>query len=716
MFSLIYALDIGTRTVIGVLAEKIDEKIVVYDSEIMEHEERAMSDGAIQDVQKVSQIVKRVTRTLSERNQIELTKASVAVAGRFLKTSIGEAELNVEEERAISSDTIRLLEMNAIQASMEQLRSDGREMYCVGYSVLFYTLDGEWIKNLQGHRGKVVTVKVIAAFLPAYFVNAMMNVLELSGLTPQHMTLEPIAAINLVVPPDLRKLNIVLADVGAGTSDIAVSRDGTVIAYSVVPMAGDEITESLCERFLLDFQTAEMVKRRISTEDVDTVTVYDILDTEVNITREVFIETVAPVIEEITQKIADETIELNGKPPVAALIVGGGAKSFSFVDVLGKKLNLSSHRAALKSIENLPNVEDRSGKLRGSEYITPVGIAYSVDTHTSSVFVRVSINGKSVDLMGIDNKNTVMQALLQCGYRIEEIIGKPGPALTYELNGEVKIVKGTMGQEASIKIEGETGRVQSRLKHGDSVSFKPGKEGKSPELFLSSVVPPIPLVLNGNKISLMPRVTINGNELTGDVQIKDGDRIETDFLCRAYQIPEYVSDREKKYLSIILNGMIRTFVVREEEVLVGEQLVDSDYVLKPGDQVRVQVFEKTPVVRNLIKDIPVKVVTVLANGKETQLPVTVFNVRIDGTIANLDSPLYDKAEVQVDTIEKIPKLIDLFSLLEFDLSHARSYELRVNGKHASFMETIEDGDEIEILLNRGEGFGSIDRHAQSGSR
>jgi hypothetical protein len=82
----------------------------------------------------------------------------------------------------------------------------------------------------------------------------------------------------------------------------------------------------------------------------------------------------------------------------------------------------------------------------------------------------------------------------------------------------------------------------------------------------------------------------------------------------------------------------------------------------------------------------------------------------------LDSPLYDKAEVQVDTIEKIPKLIDLFSLLEFDLSHARSYELRVNGKHASFMETIEDGDEIEILLNRGEGFGSIDRHAQSGSR
>ncbi len=318
--------------------------------------------------------------------------------------------------------------------------------------------------------------------------------------------------------------------------------------------------------------------------------------------------------------------------------------------------------------------------------------------------------------MGIDNKNTVMQALLQCGYRVDEIIGKPGPALTYELNDEVKIVKGTLGQEATIKIEGETGNVHSRLNHGDTVLFSPGKEGKPPELFLSSIIPPLPLILNGNKIALMPKASINGNELTGDVQVRDGDRIETDFRCRASQISEYVSDHAKKYMSILVNGMIRSFAVREEEVLVGEQVVTPDDILKSGDHVRVQTFEKTPIVRNLIKDIPVKMVTVIVNGKETGLSVTAFNVRIDGTVANLDSPLYDKAEVQIDTIEKIPKLIDLFSLLELDLSHARSYELKINGKNVAFMETIQNGDEIEILLNRGEGIGSIDRHAQSSTR
>ena len=59
-FDLIYALDIGTRTVIGVLAEKYESSITIYDTLIMEHEERAMLDGAIHDVNKVTKIVQHI--------------------------------------------------------------------------------------------------------------------------------------------------------------------------------------------------------------------------------------------------------------------------------------------------------------------------------------------------------------------------------------------------------------------------------------------------------------------------------------------------------------------------------------------------------------------------------------------------------------------------------------------------------------------------------
>ncbi|MEA1884254.1 MAG: cell division protein FtsA, partial [Thermotogota bacterium] len=157
---MIYALDIGTRTVIGVLAEKYESTITIYDTLIKEHEERAMLDGAIHDVNKVAKIVQQITKTLKEKNDITIDKASVALAGRFLKTSIGESWMDVSNEHAIAKDTIRILEMEAINKSIDSLETDGKEMYCVGYSVLYYSLDDEWIKNLEGQRGKKISVKV----------------------------------------------------------------------------------------------------------------------------------------------------------------------------------------------------------------------------------------------------------------------------------------------------------------------------------------------------------------------------------------------------------------------------------------------------------------------------------------------------------------------------------------------------------------------------
>ncbi|MCP6657801.1 rod shape-determining protein, partial [Klebsiella pneumoniae] len=74
----------------------------------------------------------------------------------------------------------------------------------------------------------------------------------------------PIAAINVLIPTTMRHLNLVLIDVGAGTSDVAITRDGSVIAYGMVPFAGDEITEAISQQFLLDFNVAETVKRQSS--------------------------------------------------------------------------------------------------------------------------------------------------------------------------------------------------------------------------------------------------------------------------------------------------------------------------------------------------------------------------------------------------------------------------------------------------------------------
>lgn len=96
----------------------------------------------------------------------------------------------------------------------------------------------------------------------------------MAGLTVANMTLEPIAAINVAIPENYRLLNIALVDIGAGTSDISVTRDGSIIAYGMIPLAGDEITELIVQSYLVDFNTAEQIKLSSGMDDQVTLQGY----------------------------------------------------------------------------------------------------------------------------------------------------------------------------------------------------------------------------------------------------------------------------------------------------------------------------------------------------------------------------------------------------------------------------------------------------------
>ncbi len=75
-------------------------------------------------------------------------------------------------------------------------------------------------------------------------VEGLYSVILKSNLQVDNITLEPIAAINVAIKEELRLLNLALVDIGAGTSDIAITKDGKIIAYAMTSTAGDEITEA----------------------------------------------------------------------------------------------------------------------------------------------------------------------------------------------------------------------------------------------------------------------------------------------------------------------------------------------------------------------------------------------------------------------------------------------------------------------------------------
>ena len=98
---LIYALDIGTRSVVGVAGRSDGTRFKVLDIEMAEHSNRAMVDGQIDNIRQVAELARIVTLRLEERLGIRLERVCVAAAGRALRTKSGTFSLELGEEECV---------------------------------------------------------------------------------------------------------------------------------------------------------------------------------------------------------------------------------------------------------------------------------------------------------------------------------------------------------------------------------------------------------------------------------------------------------------------------------------------------------------------------------------------------------------------------------------------------------------------------------------
>lgn len=319
---IIFSLDIGTRNVVGTLAKKIDDKYIVIDFEELEHPDRAMFDGQIHDIDKVANVVEKVKIALETRNSYKLKKVAIAAAGRALKTARVKTLRQIDYTKIIEKDLIDNIEMEAIQKAQSEVvnreNANSTKYYCVGYSVTRYYLDGSMIINPKDHKGRELEVDLIATFLPHMVVDSLYTVVDKNDLEVVNLTLEPIAAINVAIPENIRLLNLALVDVGAGTSDIAITKDGTISSYGMVSMAGDLLTEAIAKEYLLDFNTAEEVKRKLSINEK--ITFANIVGMDYTIISSEITEKIMPVIDNITENISNQIKEFNGKAPSAVFL------------------------------------------------------------------------------------------------------------------------------------------------------------------------------------------------------------------------------------------------------------------------------------------------------------------------------------------------------------------------------------------------------------
>lgn len=524
---IIFALDIGTRTVIGVLAKKTSQGCKILDVESVTHAKRSMADGQIEDIKSVADDIKRVKRELENRNKITLSSACIAAAGRALKTLRASWEFKLPNNAPISAETLHNAEMDAVRRTCEDFMSktESSAFYCVGHSVISLTLDGFKVQNAEGHRGEQLVTDIIGAFLPVYVVDSLCAAVDMARLSVTSLTLEPIAAMNAVVPTELRLINCALCDIGAGTSDVAVSRDGSVTAYGMSTTAGDEITEAIMKELLVDFNTAE----RIKTFSEKDITYTDILLMEHKITRDRIDKLIEPYARELAKTIAREIITANAVPPQAVFLVGGGSKLKGLSDYVAEELNIVPSHVISGRRELLRGITAPEDMTLSAEHATPVGIALSAGEGVSYDFTTITINGRKLRAPDT-NRLTVFELLSFAKITPEDMIAGNGKSMSFTVSGERITLRGEPPRAAEIIVNGKPGSLNTVVTKGDEITVIPAENGADASAHLSDYfdmaeIKSFTITLFGKKQRAGRYILLNGREITAERRIQEGDDI-----------------------------------------------------------------------------------------------------------------------------------------------------------------------------------------------
>ena len=376
------ALDIGTAYAKAIIIEVQDDVGVVLGAGRHQQSYSHMSDGIVTDIPGViANCNEALTRAEQSAGGIIAPQTVIGIAGELVKGS----SITISKQRQQPTKPVTPEELESVISSAQQkLLKIAKERIAAetGYpnievrltnaAVISVRIDGQAVSNPIGFRGRHFTLTLFSAFAPLMQLGALETVAQGLDLTLVTIVAEPYALARCLSANASADSGAIFIDIGGGTTDIALVRQGGIEETRMFALGGRTFTRRLASSKGISLKEAEKLKLSYSTGSIkgsERDEIQNIYASE----AQIWMDSVELLVEELAK---GELL------PPAIYLVGGGSglpdlrqklEDFPWTE----RLPFSRH-PIIETIQPamVSSIIDPNNLLRNAQDITPMALAY----------------------------------------------------------------------------------------------------------------------------------------------------------------------------------------------------------------------------------------------------------------------------------------------------------------------------------------------------
>jgi len=251
--NLLVALDIGTSKIVTLVAELTPEDTINLLG-MGSHPSRGLKKGVVVNIESTVNAIQRSLEEAELMADAKIRQVITGIAGSHIKSFNSHGMVAIKDKEVSQYDIDRVIETaRAVNIPMEQ-----QVLHILEQE---FIIDGQGgVRQPAGMSGMRLEVKVHIVTGAVSAAQNIMKCVRRCGLEVHDLMLQPLASADAVLLDDERDLGVCLVDIGGGTTDIAVFTDGAIKHTSVIPIAGDQVTNDIAMALRTPTKDAEELK------------------------------------------------------------------------------------------------------------------------------------------------------------------------------------------------------------------------------------------------------------------------------------------------------------------------------------------------------------------------------------------------------------------------------------------------------------------------